>query len=785
MTKLSCAELTPLTEYRLKPFAQYRDDFTVAFLQEPGVTRIIEVDAPWQIECLDILGSWESERDSLHKLLESHPSVTSQEVKNFLSHLDEAGVLAYVTPPTLLPLADQQRYTSNLGFFEIFEETSSFNRHDFQEQLSTLHVVQLGLGGIGSSIVFNLAGLGIGHLTLVDDDEVELKNLSRQFVYQEVDIGKQKIDIARDRISAFNRSICVDTVQNRIADVEQLRDIIRGADLVISVIDQPSTIGRTVSDACVLEGIPLVKGGTFITTGIYYSIEPGVSACLCCQELALEEEFIRRPDVPNVLTNRVIAPAAGLMGNLVVWEALRYLLPIAPPISAGRTTRINFLNGTIQTDPEWPKRHDCQICAQSPSWEDEDDEKTNSSVAKQTVDLHPITVLEEDNDYLIGDVTSGSFISVPESGVIALRSLLNGDTIGTAEMKASRAVGYAVDVSEFVEQLQELGFVRRAGEDSGSENRRRLHELIPKRLAQAFFNRFTWTVYGFAFLTSIFILVREPVLMPRSEDLLIWNNFPAVILTYIAIVAFLVSGHELWHLMAAKSIGVPAYLSISRRMFIPVAQADVSRVWAVPANQRYSPILAGLAHDFTWLAIALGTRFAWTQGIPVSPVIYQLAGVIVLSLSYSIVFQFLVFLRTDLYAFLVTVFRCRNLYRVNLLSLKQFLKPLKMFPLTPEEQQELETAHDNDIRALSWFTPIYLVGLFCLGLFLSRIFFPNLSIIIAWGYRSLFDLPFGSGIFWQNAFVAVFILLQYLVPLLLLVFVPIRLAWQALQKRAI
>lgn len=783
MTELSCATLASLIKYRLKPFAQYRDNHTVTFLQEPGVTRTVKVDAPWQMECLDNLGNWENETDSYQKLLESYPNITLQEVKEFLLYLDEIGVLAHITPPTPLPSEDRQRYLSNLGFFEVFEEVDGFNRHDFQEQLSALRVVQLGLGGIGSSISFNLAGLGIGHLTLVDDDEVELKNLSRQFIYQEADVGKQKIDIARDRILAFNRSIRVDRVQTRITAVEQLRNIIRGADLVISVIDQPSTIGRTVSDACVLEGVPLVKGGTFITTGIYYSIEPGVSACLCCQELALKEGFQRRPDVPNVLTNRVIAPAAGLMGNLVVWEALRYLLPIAPPVSAGRTTRINFLDGSIQTDSEWSKRRDCQICAQSPDWEDTTD--TNSSVMRQTVDLHPITVLEEGDDYLIGNVTSGNFIAVPESGVIALRSLLDGDTIGTAEMKSSRVAGHAVDVSEFVEQLRELGFVRQIGENSALGVKGGIHELIPKWLAQAFFNPSTWTVYSFALVASIFFLVREPALVPRSEDLLIWNNFPVVILTYISIVALLVSGHELWHLMAAKAIGVPAYLSISRRMFIPVAQADVSRVWAVPANQRYGPILAGLAHDFTWLAIALGTRFAWTRGVPVSPVVYQIAGVIVLSLSYSIVFQFLVFLRTDLYAFLVTIFRCRNLYRVNLLALKRTLSPLGIFPLTPEEELELETAHDNDIRALSWFTPIYLVGLLCLGFFLSQIFLPNFLIMSAWGYRSIFELPLGSTIFWQNAFVAVFILLQYLIPLLLLVFVPIRAVWQNFQKRTV
>lgn len=112
------------------------------------------------------------------------PDVTLTEVNEAIEALDEFGWLEDADAHRTLTDYQRERYFSNLAFFDAFTRLDS-PREAFQARLLESHVLLLGAGGLGSSVLQNLAGLGVGRVTLVDFDRVELKNLARQFTYTE------------------------------------------------------------------------------------------------------------------------------------------------------------------------------------------------------------------------------------------------------------------------------------------------------------------------------------------------------------------------------------------------------------------------------------------------------------------------------------------------------------------------------------------------------------------------------------------------------------------------
>jgi molybdopterin/thiamine biosynthesis adenylyltransferase len=126
-----------------------------------------------------------------------------------------------------------------------------------QRKLKAAKVVVVGAGGIGSAVIPALAGAGVGALTIIDDDVVELTNLHRQPLFRERDAGYSKADLALQFVQRLNRFVKATPVQQRI-DTENAGDLLAGHDLVIDGSDNFAT-RLAVSDACVGLGISLVS----------------------------------------------------------------------------------------------------------------------------------------------------------------------------------------------------------------------------------------------------------------------------------------------------------------------------------------------------------------------------------------------------------------------------------------------------------------------------------------------------------------------------------------------
>ena len=127
-----------------------------------------------------------------------------------------------------------------------------------QEKLLASTALIIGMGGLGSPAAMYLAAAGVGHLILVDFDEVELSNLQRQILHHTEDIGRLKVESGRDALQKLNPDVQLTTVNHRLEGTE-LQDWIAKADVVLDGSDNFAT-RFTINDACVASHTPLVSG---------------------------------------------------------------------------------------------------------------------------------------------------------------------------------------------------------------------------------------------------------------------------------------------------------------------------------------------------------------------------------------------------------------------------------------------------------------------------------------------------------------------------------------------
>jgi len=309
-------------------------------------------------------------------LADRQPAITADEVERALSTLDDLGWLENAaTAKPVLTDRQRERYFSNLAFFDGFTSLDR-SREEIQDQLLSAHVLVLGVCGLGSAVVQHLVGLGVRRLTLVDFDTVDVRNFARQFTYTPDQIGQPKVDHVAAWVRAFDPAVEVTAVNRLVTGPEMITELLGGIDVVVSAIDQPDDIDLQVNRACVAAGVPFIRGGLAYLQGLYWSVDPGRSACRQCLEIFRDRQVetghraAETLDWPQLLrqerVNRAIGPVAGMLGALVAMEALRYLTGIMPPVAAGTYQLIDFTGDCRITTEAWAKVADCPVCAGAP-----------------------------------------------------------------------------------------------------------------------------------------------------------------------------------------------------------------------------------------------------------------------------------------------------------------------------------------------------------------------------------------------------------------------------------
>jgi adenylyltransferase/sulfurtransferase len=221
-----------------------------------------------------------------------------------------------------------------------------------QQKLLASHVVIIGLGGLGSPAAIYLTAAGVGTLTLVDFDKVELTNLQRQIVHHHTDIDKPKVESARLNLLAINPETEIITVDIK-PDQQTLAGLAQQADVVIDASDNYET-RFAVNRACVEQRTPLVSGAAIRFEGQISVFDNRQDSSPCYQCL-----YPKSGDEAETCSeNGVLAPVVGIIGSIQALEAIKLICGIGEAL-VGRllildALTMNWHSVQFKRDPACP-----------------------------------------------------------------------------------------------------------------------------------------------------------------------------------------------------------------------------------------------------------------------------------------------------------------------------------------------------------------------------------------------------------------------------------------------
>jgi molybdopterin-synthase adenylyltransferase len=225
-----------------------------------------------------------------------------------------------------------------------------------QQRILGAHALVIGAGGLGSPVALYLGTAGVGRITLVDHDSVDLTNLQRQIAHTLARVGQPKAQSAQQAIAAINPEPRVRVVAQR-ADAGLLDELVPSADVVIDCCDNFAT-RQAINAACVRHAKPLVSGAAIRFDGqiSVYDTRDAQSPCYACV-------FPPADDFEETLcaTMGVFAPLVGIIGTMQAAEALKLLAGVGSSLVG----RLQMLDARAM---EWsevrvPRNLRCAVCA--------------------------------------------------------------------------------------------------------------------------------------------------------------------------------------------------------------------------------------------------------------------------------------------------------------------------------------------------------------------------------------------------------------------------------------
>ena len=248
------------------------------------------------------------------------------------------------------------------------DEIARYSRHlimpevtlEGQKRLKAASVLCIGTGGLGSPIALYLAAAGIGRMGLVDGDVVDFSNLQRQILHGTKDVGRKKLNSARDRIREINPNVQVD-LHDTYFRAENARELVGPYDIVIDGTDNFPT-RYCSNDVCVLLKKPNIYGSIFRFDGQCTVFAPHLGGpCYRCM-------FPEPPPpgmVPSCAEGGVLGVLPGIIGVMQAIEAIKLIIGLGTPL-IGRLVHFDALNMKFR---EFKLRRDpkCPICGENPT----------------------------------------------------------------------------------------------------------------------------------------------------------------------------------------------------------------------------------------------------------------------------------------------------------------------------------------------------------------------------------------------------------------------------------
>ncbi|MFL4945938.1 hypothetical protein ACJ6WE_00855 [Streptomyces sp. MMS24-I31] len=281
--------------------------------------------------------------------------------------------------------------------------------------------------------------------------------------------------------------------------------------------------------------------------------------------------------------------------------------------------------------------------------------------------FHELSFVPEGDEVVVGRLDTGSYAVFPTDGAELLKQLTQGMRLSAAANWYEETFDESVDLEDFVATLRELGFVREGGQQQPDAPPPPVR-LRP--LGRALFSLPAWGLYLAVVGGWTWTVTLHPDLAPRSTQIFFVHSLLVVqlVITFGQVPLLLL--HEAFHILAGRRLGLPTRLRVSNRLTYIVAETQINGLLSVPRAKRYLPFLAGIVCDsvvFSALGlVAHATRNPDGSFSPTSRLCLALA----FTVAVRMLWQFQLYLRTDLYYVAATAWNCYDLHEAGMTLLK-------------------------------------------------------------------------------------------------------------------
>lgn len=320
--------------------------------------------------------------------------------------------------------------------------------------------------------------------------------------------------------------------------------------------------------------------------------------------------------------------------------------------------------------------------------------------ASRTIRLHRLTMVTEDDGVMVGRPDTGSYAVFPPEGAQALRLLDAGTPVSGVADWYRETSGASLDVDDFLEVLDDLGFIRGDAEEEPAQA-----PIRWQRLGRWAFSWPAMFFYAAITLAAMVAMARFPYLRPSYRHLFFTRYLSLIPIAMAAATIPLVLLHESFHALAGRRLGLPSTLTIGRRFYYLVGETRLDSLFSVPKRKRYLPFLAGTIVDVVVLsALTLIAGLLHSQGFPAWSYGFCLA--VAFALVLRLIWQVQFYLETDFYYVISHAMRCPDLHRAA-----RFYVKTRAFLLLrrPPPSGDADWS-DRDQAFARWYAPLLIIG---------------------------------------------------------------------------
>ncbi len=375
----------------------------------------------------------------------------------------------------------------------------------------------------------------------------------------------------------------------------------------------------------------------------------------------------------------------------------------------------------------------------------------------RTAELFPLVMTKRDDGYIVGREEIGSYAQFPEIGVETIRLLQYTPSISKVQNQLKNKYHEEFNVQEFVRKLAKGGLVKSINEQiietPQEEKVRSIFNNVSQKRVKWLFSKPATVFFLAIIFIGLWVVLVNPSYYPSYNDFIISERYTIIGLTSLIVSFILMSKHELAHLFAARAYGAKSRIRLSNRLVYVVMETDLSNLWLIPKKKRMVAYLAGMMTDLLLISILVillylhdGGGYEYiteSTGISIflgfdafigSMYFYKIAKLIIFLSFIMIAFQFMFYMKTDVYYIVAHSLDCKNLYNDAKTLIKNTARKLIGKPITPLEKGIPE----KEMKVIRGYAVLHFVGVALVILLMIYIMLPLLWILYIGALNNLY-----------------------------------------------